>query len=344
MAERVLVTGAGGFIGHRMVKYLVAKDYWVRGADIKHPEFEPSPAHEFELVDLRRAEACLAVARDVRHIYHLASDLALGRVTPERAKVLRNNTVMDIHILEAARLNNVECFLFTSSACIYPQYLQSQAAMRPLREDDAWPADPEEGQGLQKLYMEKLCQYYTEDFGLETRVVRFHNVYGPLASYEGAREKAPAAICQKVALADNGGVIDIWGDGKQMRSFIYVDDCVEGLHRLMCSDCPIPVNLDTGRMVTLDELVSLIADVAGKVIRIRHNRWMPQGARGCSSDGALLRHVLRWEPQVSLAEGLARTYTWIAQQVVQRRSIVDGHTVARASARGRLREPIITAA
>jgi GDP-D-mannose 3', 5'-epimerase len=335
MATRLLVTGAGGFIGHHLVKYLVGKRCWVRGADIKHPEFEPSPAQEFEIVDLRCAEACLAITRDVSQIYHLASEMVIGHVTADRAKVLRNNTLMDVHILEAARLNNVRQFLFSSSACVYPQHLQDRSTFQPLREDVAWPADPQEGNGLQKLYMEKLCQYYAQDFGLETRVVRFHNIYGPLGSYEGGREKAPAAICRKVALADNGGVIDVWGDGKQTRSFMYVDDCVEGLHRLMCSDCPIPVNLDTCEMVTLDELVRIVAAIAGKAVRIRHNRLMPQGVRGCNSDSALLRHVLGWEPQVTLADGLARTYAWVAQQVAQR---------TRAPLDGRFGEHIVTAA
>ena len=185
--------------------------------------------------------------------------------------------------------------------------------------------------------MEKLCQYYTEDFGLETRVARFHNVYGPLARYDGGREKATAAICRKVALAESGGTIDVWGDGKQTRSFLYVDDCVEGLYRLMRSDCSIPLNLDTGQIVTLDEVVKMVADIAGKTIKIRHNRLMPQSVRGCSSDNTLLRNVLGWAPQVSLSEGLARTYAWIVQQVQQR-------TTARAPASGRLREPMITAA
>jgi nucleoside-diphosphate-sugar epimerase len=344
MAERLLVTGAGGFIGHHLVKYLVARGYWVRGADLKYPEFEPSPAHEFELVDLRRADMCFAVTRDIRQIYHLAADSVRGHVTTDCARIAQNNTIMDVHILDAARLNNVRRFLFTSSACIYPQYLRNHAAVRPFREDDAWPADPEEGLGLQKLYMEKICHYYTEDFGMETRVARFHNVYGPLGSYGGGLEKAPAAICRKIALAHDDGVIDIWGDGKQTRSFMYVDDCVEGLHRLMQSDCPIPLNIDTGQVVTLDELVKVVAKVAGKRIRIRHNRSMPQGARGCNSDSALLRHVLGWAPQVSLAEGLARTYAWIEQQVAQRGVSIYGQNVARAPARAHLPHPITTAA
>jgi GDP-D-mannose 3',5'-epimerase len=195
-----------------------------------------------------------------------------------------------------------------------PQYLQKNTDARALREDDAWPADPEEGYGLEKLYMEKLCQYYMEDYGLKTRLARFHNVYGPLDSYDGAKEKAPAAICRKVALTAPGGTIDVWGDGRQTRSFMYVSDCVEGLHRLMQSDCHIPLNLDTNVMVTIDDLVATIAGLARKEITVRHNHAMPQGVRGRNSDNTLLRHVLGWEPQVSLAEGLAPTYAWITQQ------------------------------
>jgi GDP-D-mannose 3',5'-epimerase len=343
-AERLLVTGAGGFIGHHLVKYLVARGYWVRGADIKRPEYEPSPAHEFEVVDLRRTDTCLAVTRDVSHVYHLAADTGgIGHITIERAKIARNNTLMNVPMLEAARLNNVKRFLFSSSACVYPQYLQNEAAIRPLREDDAWPADPEEGCGLEKLYMEKLCQYYTEDFGLETRVARFHNVYGPFGSYDGGKDKAPAAICRKVARTASGGTIDVWGDGRQTRSFMYVSDCVEGLHRLMQSDCRIPLNLATDIAVTIDQLVATVAEVAGKKIMVRHNRSMPQGVRGRNSDNALLRHVLGWTPQVSLAEGLAATYAWIARQLAERRVTVRDRAPDPWPAPPRLRESVSAA-
>lgn len=343
-AERLLVTGAGGFIGHHLVKHLVARGYWVRGADLSHPEYERSPAHEFEIADLCRPDACLALTRDVSQVYHLAADtVGSGTITTACAKIARNNTSLNINMIDAARLNGVQRFLFASSTCVYPQYLRNGADARPLREDDAWPADPVEGGGVEKLYMEKLCEYYANDFGLKTRVARLHHVYGPLGSCHG-RETTPAAICRKVALADTGATIDVWRDGHQMDSFLYVDDCVEGLHRLMLADCPIPLNLDTGQVVTLDELVKTVVDIAGKSVKLRHNRTMPQGARGYGGDNTLLRYVLEWEPRVCLAEGLASTYAWIAQQIAQHGAGIEVRPAARASATGRPRERIITAA
>jgi len=316
MGRRVLVTGAGGFIGHHLVKYLVARGDWVRGVDLKQPEFEPSPAHEFLVLDLRERRNCERAAQDIEHVYHLAADMGgIGYISVYRASVARNNLLINLGMLEASRLSGVERFFFASSACIYPVYRQASADVSPLREEDAYPALPEEGYGWEKLTTEKLCQYYREDYGLETRIARFHNVYGPLGAYEGGREKAPAALCRKIALARDGDEIEVWGDGRQTRSFLYIADCVEGIYRIMQSDYPEPLNLGADRLVTIDELVGLIAQIAGKRIRVRHNLNQPQGVRGRNSDNTRLRAVLGWEPAISLEVGLRETYAWIEQQI-----------------------------
>tara|TARA_B100000029_G_scaffold413264_1_gene416208 strand:- start:1897 stop:2871 length:975 start_codon:yes stop_codon:yes gene_type:complete len=316
MTERVLVTGAGGFIGHHLVKYLIDKGYWVRAVDIKQPEYETSHADEFLVLDLRRRDNCLIATQNIDHVYNLAADMGgIGYITAYLADISRNNILINTHMLEASHLNEVSKYFYSSSACIYPMYLQTGEDTTPLKEDDAYPADAEEGYGWEKLFAEKLCQYYHHDFGMETRVARFHNVYGPLGTYDGGKEKAPAAICRKVALAKDGSEIEVWGDGQQTRSFMYIDDCVEGIFRIMQSDVSKPLNLGMDIMISVDGLVDLISDIAGKSIGKQHDLTKPQGVRGRNSDNSLLRTLLEWEPTISLRQGLEITYSWISQQI-----------------------------
>lgn len=319
MKTRALVTGAGGFIAHHLTRYLTEKGYWVRAADIKKPEFSPTDADEFLLLDLRDADACNEACVGVDEVYHLAADMGgIGYITASHAAVASNNTRINVHMLEAARLAKVKSFLFSSTACVYPQYLQKNPDVTPLKEEHAYPADPEEGYGWEKLYMEKLCQYYTHDYKFKTRVVRFHNVYGPLGTYEGGKEKVPAAMCRKIALTNSGDSIDVWGDGEQTRSFMYIDDCVDGIYRIMHSNCSDPLNLGTDEMVSINQLVELVAQVAGKKIGTRHDLTKPQGVRGRNSDNTKVRSVLGWEPKIPLSEGLKPTYKWIKSELEAR--------------------------
>jgi len=316
---RVLVTGAGGFIGHHLIKRLKADGYWVRGVDLKVPEFEPSAADEFQLLDLRRWADCQQATRGMREVYNLAANMGgIGFIEHNKAVIMHDNVLINVHMLEAAREAGVARFLYTSSACIYPLYRQQTPDVTPLREADAYPADPEDGYGWEKLFSERQCRHYFEDFGLETRVARFHNVYGPLGTFDGGREKSPAAICRKVALATDDGEIEVWGDGSQTRSYCYVDDCVEGVRRLMQSEWREPLNIGQERLVTINELVDMVASAAGKRIRKRHVAGAPQGVRGRSSDNTLVRQVLGWEPSITLEDGLGRTYAWIEEQIAER--------------------------
>ena len=316
---KIVVTGAGGFIGHHLVKRLKLEGHWVRGVDISYPEFEASPADEFLIADLRHSESCLQAASGMDDVYQLAADMGgIGYITANHAFLTRNNTLINSHMLEAARVSNMGRYLYTSSACVYPSFLQDSGDVTPLREEEAIPADPEKGYGWEKLFAEQLTTYYHEECGLDVRIVRFHNIYGLLSTYDGGKEKAPAAICRKVAMAVDGTDIEVWGDGEQTRSFCHIDDCIEGLRRIMESGYTKPINLGTDELITVNQLVDAVCQAAGKHLRRNHDLSKPQGVRGRNSDNTVLKEVIGWQPAITIQEGIKDTYDWIAKEIATR--------------------------
>ncbi len=315
--NKALVTGAGGFIGHHLVSYLKKKGYWVRGVDLKYPEYKPTDADEFIRMDLREKKNAFGATKGMNYVYALAADMGgMGFISANHATILYNNSTINLNTIESAKINGVSRYFYSSSACVYPEYKQTKAKLKPLKEEDAFPAQPQDAYGWEKLVSEILAKYYREEYGLETRIARFHNIFGPLGTWDGGREKAPAAICRKVAIAKLKGknAIEIWGDGKQTRSFCYIDDCLEGIYKLMMSDFSEPLNIGQDRMVTINQLVDMVTRIAEVKLKRKYIPG-PQGVRGRNSDNSKLRQVLDWEPEIALETGLTKTYQWIEDQV-----------------------------
>jgi len=315
--DRVLVAGAGGFIGSHMAKRLYKEEHFVRAVDIKWDGYFEEPYYSEKLtLDLREYENCLKVTKDIDYVYQFAADMGgIGYITKIGADIMHNSALININMLQTAVENKVKRYFWSSSACVYPEYKQLDADAPSLKEGDAEPSAPDQFYGWEKLFTEKMCEAYKRDYGLEVRVARYHNVFGPYGTYEGGREKAPAAFCRKVAKVLSPGEVEIWGDGKQTRSFLYIDDCIRGTIMLMESDYNKPLNIGSDRLVTIDELADIITKISGKKIGKRYNLSAPQGVRGRNADLTLVKRILGWEPEVSLEEGLEKTYRWIEKQV-----------------------------
>jgi GDP-D-mannose 3',5'-epimerase len=321
--KSVLVNGAGGFIGSHLVKRLKSEGFWVRGADLKRPEYSATAADDFVVGDLRDPEVVADVMNGIEDVYQLAADMGgAGYIfTGEHdAAVMHNSALINLNTLQIGVEAGVKRFFYSSSACIYPEFNQMDPDNPVCTESSAYPAGPDSEYGWEKLFSERLYLSYMRNYGVHVRIARFHNIFGPDGTWDGGKEKAPAALCRKVAQAPEGGEIEIWGDGKQTRSFLYVDECVEGVRRLMESDFTGPVNIGSEEMVTINQLAELVMDVAGKELGIHHIKG-PLGVRGRNSDNKLIFEKLGWRPNRPLREGLQKTYAWVANQVEMTRAV-----------------------
>jgi GDP-D-mannose 3',5'-epimerase len=322
MVKRILVNGAGGFIGGHMVKRLKAEGFWVRAVDLKHHEYATPPADEFILGDLRNQSFVEEVVHDIDEVYQFAADMGgAGYIfTGEHdADVMHNSATINLNTLHFGVKAGVKKFFYSSSACIYPEYNQLDPQNPNCAESSAYPAAPDSEYGWEKLFSERLYLSHMRNHKVQVRIARFHNIFGPEGTWTGGREKAPAAICRKVAEAESGEDIQIWGDGQQTRSFLFIDECVEGVRRLMESDFIGPVNIGSEEMVTINQLAELTTRIAGKRLQIRHIPG-PTGVRGRNSDNRLISEKLGWKPSCPLSDGMAKTYSWIHDQVAIARS------------------------
>jgi len=321
--KSALVCGAGGFIGSHLVKRLKGEGVWVRGVDLKFPEFSETPADDFILADLRDPVNCREILdRRFDEVYQLAADMGgAGFVfTGENdAEIMHNSATINLNMLEACRKRNNRRIFYSSSACMYPEHNQMDPNAPVTREDSAYPANPDSEYGWEKLFSERLYLAYMRNHGMEVRIARYHNIFGPEGTWTGGREKSPAAFCRKIAEARSGETIEMWGDGNQTRSFLYVDECVEGSIRLMRSEFPGPVNIGSEEMVSINRLAEMIMEIAGKTVPVKHIPG-PLGVRGRNSHNALIQEKLGWSPKEPLKEGLAKTYPWIDAQVKKSRS------------------------
>jgi GDP-D-mannose 3',5'-epimerase len=315
---KALVCGAGGFIGNHLVKRLKREGFWVRGVDLKFPSFSETDADDFIVGDLREFEVARE-AIDCRfdEIYQLAADMGgAGYIFTgdNDADVMYNSAQINLNVLEACHRRNSKRIFYSSSACIYPQYRQLDSNNPGLAESDAYPAAPDSEYGWEKLFSERLYRSYARNHGFQVRVARYHNIFGPEGAWNDGKEKAPAAICRKVAMADQGGDVEIWGDGEQTRSFLFIDECLEGTSLLMRSDCPEPINIGSNEMVSINQLVQMTASIAGKQVSVSHIPG-PLGVRGRNSDNKLIAEKLGWQPTQPLVRGLQKTYEWVELQV-----------------------------